>query len=55
MFLINIFPYRKFDGLLWRDAHELRHQPPVEPGGPLMSQHFLEAVKAVLVQHLTDV
>ena len=55
MFLINIFPYRKFDGLLWRDAHELRHQPPVQPRGPLVPHHLLEAVEAVLVQHLAHV
>jgi hypothetical protein len=47
--------YRQFYGLFWRHAHELRHEPSVQPRRPLVPHDLLEAVEAVRVHELADV
>lgn len=46
--------YGEFDGLLGCDAHQLRHQSPIQTEDPFVSHHFLETIETVPVHQFTD-
>lgn len=45
--------YRKLDGLLWTDAHQLGPKASIQPQHPFVTNDLLEAVPAVLVHQLS--
>lgn len=45
--------YRKLDGLLWTDTHQLGPKASIQPQHPFVTNNLLEAVPAVLVHQLS--